>query len=155
MISGCVIVLMVHSRLKQCGGSMTFWGGSGSADPCLWLMDPDPVSCYFRHLPSRCQQKTNFYYTIFSAYYFLKLHLHYFSKIKSQKELKIVGIKVFFTIFAWWLKDPDPDPEHDPDPDPYLWLVDPDPGGPKTRGSGFGSATLLVRITRTHMARTW
>jgi hypothetical protein len=31
----------------------------------------------------------------------------------------------------------------DPDPDPYLWLVDPDPGGPKTCGSGFGSATLV------------
>ncbi len=30
---------------KQCSGSMTFWGGSGpgSADPCLWLMDPDPA----------------------------------------------------------------------------------------------------------------
>ncbi len=28
----------------QCCGSMTFWvgSGSGSADPCLWLMDPDP-----------------------------------------------------------------------------------------------------------------
>ncbi len=54
----------------QCCGSMTFWGGSGSgsADPCLWLLgpdsdpDPDPGSgsCYFRHWPSRCQQKTNF-----------------------------------------------------------------------------------------------
>jgi hypothetical protein len=22
---------------------MTFWGGSGSADPCLWLMEPDPA----------------------------------------------------------------------------------------------------------------
>jgi hypothetical protein len=28
----------------QCCGSMTFWGGSGSTDPCLWLMDPDPGS---------------------------------------------------------------------------------------------------------------
>ncbi len=27
----------------QCWGSMTFWCGSGSADPCLWLMDPDPA----------------------------------------------------------------------------------------------------------------
>jgi hypothetical protein len=27
-----------------------------------------------------------FFDTIFSAYYFLKLHLHHFSKIKSQKE---------------------------------------------------------------------
>ncbi len=49
---------------------LTFWGGSGSgsADPCIWLMAPDPDSdpdpgsgsCYFRHWPSRCQQKTNF-----------------------------------------------------------------------------------------------
>jgi hypothetical protein len=43
---------------KQCCGSMTFWCGSGSADPRLWLMDPGSGSCYFRHWPSRCQQKT-------------------------------------------------------------------------------------------------
>ncbi len=65
-------------------GSMTFWCGSGSADPCLRLMDPDPDifvinlsegtflslsgsgSCYFHHWPSRCQPKTNIY-IIFSA----------------------------------------------------------------------------------------
>ncbi len=35
-----------------------------------------------------------------SAYYFLKVHLHHFSKIKSQRSHKIVGIKVFVTIFA-------------------------------------------------------
>jgi hypothetical protein len=33
---------------KQCCGSMTFWcesrSGSGSADPCLSLIDPDPDS---------------------------------------------------------------------------------------------------------------
>jgi hypothetical protein len=28
----------------QCSGSMTIWCGSGTADPCLWLMDPDPDS---------------------------------------------------------------------------------------------------------------
>ncbi len=71
---------------------MTFWGGSGSAGPCLLLMDSDPDpdpgfgSCYFRHWPSKCQQKTNFLTQFFSAYYFVKLHLHHFSKIKSQKE---------------------------------------------------------------------
>ncbi len=29
----------------QCCGSMTFWCGSGSrsADPCLWLINPDPT----------------------------------------------------------------------------------------------------------------
>ncbi len=84
------------SMHQQCSGSMTFWCGSGSADPCLWLMDPDPDhgsgSCYFHQWPSRCQQKNNFlklffnFDTIFSAYYFLKVHLHHFSKIKSQKE---------------------------------------------------------------------
>jgi hypothetical protein len=34
----------VHSTQtsqSQCYGSMIFWCGSGSADPCLWLMDPD------------------------------------------------------------------------------------------------------------------
>jgi hypothetical protein len=37
----------------------------------------------------------------FSAYYFLKVHLHHFSKIISQKEVtKAVGIKVFLAIFA-------------------------------------------------------
>ncbi len=75
---------------------MTFWSGSGSgsADPCLWLMDPDSDSdpdpgsgsCFFRHWPSRCQLKNNFCLNIFSAYYCLKVHLHNFPKIKSQKE---------------------------------------------------------------------
>jgi hypothetical protein len=27
----------------QCCGSVTFWYGSGSADPCPRLMDPDPA----------------------------------------------------------------------------------------------------------------
>jgi hypothetical protein len=40
----------------------------------------------------------------FSADYCLKVHLHNFSKIKSQKEVTKqywVGIKVFITIFVW------------------------------------------------------
>ncbi len=31
-----------RSTCRQCSGSMTFRCGSGSADPCLWLIDPDP-----------------------------------------------------------------------------------------------------------------
>ncbi len=49
----------------------------------------NPRSCYFCHLPLRCQQKNNFLTQFFSAYSFLKLHLINtcnFSKIKSQKE---------------------------------------------------------------------
>jgi inorganic pyrophosphatase len=36
----------------------------------------------------------------FSAYYFLKVLLHHFSKVKSQKEVATVEIKVFLPIFA-------------------------------------------------------
>jgi hypothetical protein len=70
-------VLRIHGILGwsriRIRGSMPLTNGSGSG------------SCYFRHWPSRCQQKLIFN-TIFSAYYFLKVHLHHFSKIKSQKE---------------------------------------------------------------------
>ncbi len=41
-------------------------------------------SCYFHHWPSRRLQKTN--KKSFSAYYFLKVHVHHFSKIKSPKK---------------------------------------------------------------------
>ncbi len=76
--------------MKQCCGSMTFWGGSGSGDPCLWLMDPDPDpgsgSCYFRHWPSRCQQKTNFLTQFFFIITFWRYIYIIFLKIKSPKE---------------------------------------------------------------------
>ena len=67
---------------------MTFWCGSGSAEPCLWLMDPDfgSGSCYFRHWPSGRQQK-NHLKKSFPAYYFLKVQFHHFLKIKSPTEV--------------------------------------------------------------------
>ncbi len=69
-------MLRIHDILGwiRIRGSMPLTNGSGSG------------FFYFRHWPSRCQQKTNFFNTIFSAYYFLKVHLHHISKIKSQKE---------------------------------------------------------------------
>ncbi len=41
----CQSYLRILKHVWQCCGSMTFWGGSGSgsADPCLRLMDPDPA----------------------------------------------------------------------------------------------------------------
>jgi hypothetical protein len=55
----------------------------------IWIRGSRPLtngsgsgygSCYFRHWPSRLQQKTNLKKS-FSAYYFLKkIHLHHFSK---------------------------------------------------------------------------
>jgi hypothetical protein len=56
-------------------GSMPLTNGSGSPDPdpAIFVIDLQDAS-----------KKLNFN-TIFSAYYFLKVHLHHFSKIKSQK----------------------------------------------------------------------
>ncbi len=66
--------------MKFRGGS-----GSGSADPCLWLVDPDPAIFV---IDFQDASKKLIFNTIFSACYryFLKVHLHHFSKIKSQKE---------------------------------------------------------------------
>ncbi len=80
--------LLKHPE-NQCSGSMTFWGGSGSgsSDPCFWLMDPDsdPDPAIFVIYLQDASKKLIFN-TIFSAYYILKVHLHHFSKIKSQKK---------------------------------------------------------------------
>jgi hypothetical protein len=63
-------------------------------------MDPDPLTnwsgsgsrfCYFRPWPTIRQQKT-----IFSAYFFLKVHLHNFSNKKSQNSRN----QGFFSLFC-------------------------------------------------------
>jgi hypothetical protein len=46
-------------------------------------MDPDPAIFI---IDLQATSKKIIFNTIFSAYYFLKVHLHHFSKIKSQKE---------------------------------------------------------------------
>jgi hypothetical protein len=60
--------------------SMTFWCGSGSGLPLT--KGSGSGSCSFRHLPSRCRQKTNFL-----TFFFLFLFEGTFSKKKSQKEV--------------------------------------------------------------------
>jgi hypothetical protein len=47
-------------------------------------MDPDPDPAIFV-IDLQDANKKLIFNTIFSAYYFLKVHLHHFSKIKSQK----------------------------------------------------------------------
>jgi hypothetical protein len=56
-------------------------------------MDPDPA-IFVTDLQDANKK------TIFSAYFFLKVHLHNFSKIKSKKNHKTVGIKDLLTNFA-------------------------------------------------------
>ncbi len=83
---------MLHILRPCYYGSVTFWyrsgSGSISADPYHCVTDPDPDPALFRQWLSRCGQKISFF-----AYYFLKVHLHQTSKIKSHKT---VEIKVFF-----------------------------------------------------------
>jgi hypothetical protein len=57
---------------------LTKGSGFGSGSWILILL--------FSSLTFKMPAKNYFFNTIFSAYYFLKLHLHHFSKIKSQKE---------------------------------------------------------------------
>ncbi len=114
----------------QCSGCMTFWcgSGSGSADPCLWLMDPDPDSdpAIFVIDLQDASKKLIFLHNFFC----LLLFEGTFTLFFKDKKSKIVGFKIFLIIFAWWKKDPDP-------------------GGQKTRGSGsgFGSGSGTLKNT--------
>jgi hypothetical protein len=60
-------------------------------------MDPDPAifAIDLQDANKKLIKKKSF-----SAYYFLKVNLHHFAKIKRLKEVKTVGINVFFTFFA-------------------------------------------------------
>ncbi len=85
--------LMAELILQYCG-SVTYWYGSGSADPYLWLTDlglgSGSGSCYFRQWPSRWQLKILCFLRSF-AFYFSKLHLDHFSTMKSHFCLMIEG----------------------------------------------------------------
>jgi hypothetical protein len=102
-----LLLLCLLKPERQCCRSMTCWcgsrSGSGSADPCIWLMDPGSGfgSWYFHQRPSRHQQKTNLKKS-FSVCYFLKVHFHHFQRYKVKKSHKKVEIMVFLTVFAWW-----------------------------------------------------
>ncbi len=61
--------------------------------------DPDPDPAIFV-IELQDASKKLIFNTIFSAYYFLKVQLHHFSKIKFKKSHKIEGIKGFLTIFV-------------------------------------------------------
>jgi hypothetical protein len=61
--------------------SMPLTNGSGSGSG-IRIRDPDPAIFV---IDLQDASKKLIFNTIFSAYYSLKLHLHHFSKIKSQK----------------------------------------------------------------------
>jgi hypothetical protein len=86
--------------INQWCGSMTFWcgSGSGSADPCLWLIDPDsdldPDPAIFV-IDLQDANKKQIFLKSLSAYFFLKVYLHQFSKIISKKSHKRKGPKTY------------------------------------------------------------
>ncbi len=70
---------------RQCCESMTFLCGSGSVDPCLWLMDPDPDPAIFIFDPQEANKKLIYLKTVFLHINFWGTKLHHFSKIKFKK----------------------------------------------------------------------
>ncbi len=77
-------VLRIHAILGwiriRIRGSMPLTNGSGSGSGS-WIQ-----ILLFSSLTFKMPAKNKFFYTIFSAYDFLKLDLHHFSKIKIQKD---------------------------------------------------------------------
>ncbi len=87
-ISGTSILGWIRIR-----GSMPLTNGSGSGSGS-WIR-----ILLLSSLTFKMPEKKYIFNTIFSAYYFLKLHLHHFSKIKSQKESqnnRIQGFSYYF-----------------------------------------------------------
>jgi hypothetical protein len=71
-------VFLIHDnlgliRIRICG-SMPLTNPDPDLDPAIFVIDLQDAS------------KKLIFNTVFSAYYFLKVHLYHFSKIKSQKE---------------------------------------------------------------------
>jgi hypothetical protein len=73
---------------------MTFWcgSGSGSADPCLWLMDPDPAIFIIdlQDASKKIIDKKKFFYILLFEGTFPSLF-----KDKKWKSHKTAEIKVF------------------------------------------------------------
>ncbi len=73
-------VFRIHDILERIRirGSMPLTNGSGS--------ESGSGSCFFSSLTFKMPTKKIFSFNIYSVHYFLKVHLHNFLKIKSQKE---------------------------------------------------------------------
>ncbi len=112
---------------------MTFCCGSGSADPCLWLMNPDlgSGSCYFRHWPLRCQQETNFYFFIFSLLLLEGTFTSFFKdkKSKESQTSRNPGFSYYFCM-----------------------MIEGSGSKPLTNGSGYGRPkNMWIRIRNTDL----
>ncbi len=87
----------------QCCVSVTCWHGSGSADPCLWLMDPNPAADPDIFVIDLEDSNIKLLFLSFSAYYILELHIHHFSKIKSLRNSQNIRNQGF-SYFFWLIR---------------------------------------------------
>ncbi len=79
----------VHCQY-QCCGSMAFWGGSGSesADPCRWLMDPDPDPAIFVIDLQDASKKLIFWHNFFCLLLSEGTFTSFFKDKKSKRATK-------------------------------------------------------------------
>ncbi len=123
-------------------GTVTFWCGSWSPDPYLWLMNadqtPDPTPFFIDFKDAKEKYFFHFFFITFpQAHHLQSKKLNFLLKVC----VRFLFCRHFFSPLNTLMRK-------GKDPDPYLWLLDPDPnpGGPKTCGSsssGSGSPTLL------------
>ena len=103
--------------------------------------DPDPA-IFVNDLQDA--SKKLIFNAIFSAYYFLKVHLHHFSKIKSQKESqnsRNQGFSYYFGV------DPDPDP------DPAIFVIDLQDTSKKLIFNAIFSAYYFLKVHLHHFSK--
>ncbi len=87
------ILVWIRIRIR---GSMPLTNGSGFGSWIRILLFPS--------LTLQMPAKNKFFSTVFSAFYFLKVHLHYFSKIKSQKESQNSRLQGFYYYYCMMIE---------------------------------------------------
>jgi hypothetical protein len=132
------VCIFVQQSFKQCWGSVTFWRGSGtgSADPYLWLMDPD-LTPFFSDFKDA---KKNYFY-----HFFLQLtRRHIIFSLKYLNFLLKFCVKILLQVLLQsaqrlYVKRKGSGAGSIP-----LTNGSGSGGGPKTRGSGSGSGSLTL-----------
>ncbi len=124
------IVVPFSDNFCQCCGSMTFWcrSGSGSVDPCLWLLDPDPDSdpqhwflyTCFSGSPAwfRCRSAQSYMYDALPLIAGPKKNGTFSRKSRNKSARKSSGFARTI-VFALWLEKPIK---------PYVWRRPVPPG---------------------------
>ncbi len=121
MMSGVIGVplgMFLSTKLKV--GHHITSHGAGSADSCLWRVDPDPAIFVIdlQNANKKLIIKKSFLLYVLWRYNYINFQRE---KVKKKpKNSRNQGLSYYFFIM---------------DPDPYLCLADPDPGGPETSGS--------------------